>query len=595
MITKFNDFSLDLLLESAINESMLYFSPDMREFLADIDSPIARALEKIEGENVKHDVTFIDIDGAPGYITFNTMSNVLKKIVPDYIDTLTGLDKKHMTILDRVWKLDTENEDPSIGVYRAKSRNSLKIGRFINRLFPGVYKDKEVEEFVNKYKANLEYASERFIIVEGADIGKWYHKDTYKKESGHLGSSCMNRSPSSYFEIYMENPKQCRMLVLIEKDELIGRAIIWKIEHIKSLRTTDTTPEFEYFLDRQYTFSDSDVIKFKNYADEQGWAYKRERTHSAPLGVMFGGESYELEMKVKLDDGDFSEYPYLDTFKYLQGETLSNENQGSGEKVLNHTDGTWADSGRWSEYAEEYIDEDSAVYSDYLEDWIDGDDCIRIGLGSREDEYLPSDHDALRYDDIREEYVIEDDAVYSDYYDHYIYIEDMADCVTEIEADFTLVSDILSSEDSDVSYIDQDKSWFKFLNEQDNNWEDNYYMLKSLLVKEGHSGSSIPAKLAVSVYKTLDDEEMINLDLTEIDAYLLDVKIDMYESTRTDIISYNEELESEGLLVKIIAKTRELENQLSIPFDRRLTTTKQTEDLEAKVKERAKTVTYLTQ
>jgi len=154
-----------------------------------------------------------------------------------------------MPILDRVWELDVERSEPAVGVYGVKSRNSLKLGRFINRLFPNVYKDKEVEEFVNNYKAGLEKLSEHFELVEGADIGKWYHIDTYKKESGHLGSSCMNRAPSSYFEIYMENPKQCRMLILVEDNELVGRAILWKVEHITSLQRTQTPPEIlKYFF-----------------------------------------------------------------------------------------------------------------------------------------------------------------------------------------------------------------------------------------------------------------------------------------------------------------------------------------------------------
>jgi hypothetical protein len=32
-------------------------------------------------------------------------------------------------------------------------------------------------------------------------------------------------------------------------------------------------------MDRQYTSKDSDVIKFKNYAKDKGWAYKANNNH----------------------------------------------------------------------------------------------------------------------------------------------------------------------------------------------------------------------------------------------------------------------------------------------------------------------------
>jgi hypothetical protein len=41
-----------------------------------------------------------------------------------------------------------------------KSRNSLRIGRFINKVFPGKYNDKQIEEFVNKFKAAIEVQGE---------------------------------------------------------------------------------------------------------------------------------------------------------------------------------------------------------------------------------------------------------------------------------------------------------------------------------------------------------------------------------------------------------------------------------------------------
>ena len=74
------------------------------------------------------------------------------------------------------------------------------------------------------------------------------------------------------FKIYTENPDVCKMLILIEDDKLIGRALVWKLSSIK-IYGKDPVQD-SWFMDRQYTIKDSDVEKFRNYAKEKGWIYK---------------------------------------------------------------------------------------------------------------------------------------------------------------------------------------------------------------------------------------------------------------------------------------------------------------------------------
>src|SRR5690606_31262812 len=100
-----------------------------------------------------------------------------------------------------------------------KSRNPLKIGKFVNKVIPGRFKDTDIEAFVNKFKANLENTEERFELVEGDDIAYWYKSENYQKIQGQLGSSCMRNKGSEVFEIYTKNPEVCKMLILIEKGE----------------------------------------------------------------------------------------------------------------------------------------------------------------------------------------------------------------------------------------------------------------------------------------------------------------------------------------------------------------------------------------
>ena len=48
MISKYNSFLSELLLERAINESILYYSPDLRKIINKIDSDIDLDLRRSE-------------------------------------------------------------------------------------------------------------------------------------------------------------------------------------------------------------------------------------------------------------------------------------------------------------------------------------------------------------------------------------------------------------------------------------------------------------------------------------------------------------------------------------------------------------------
>ena len=64
--------------------------------------------------------------------------------------------------LNNIWRSHESGIEHD--VYK-KSRNSIKIGKLINKLFPGKYNDKQIEEFVNKFKSTLEQSGERFIGI----------------------------------------------------------------------------------------------------------------------------------------------------------------------------------------------------------------------------------------------------------------------------------------------------------------------------------------------------------------------------------------------------------------------------------------------
>lgn len=125
MISRYNNFQLDLLLEKIINETYIYFSPDLEKVLRKTKSDIGYDLLSISKTDIKPDVTFVNIDkGKEDYLSFttarnagNNLSKIWTHVKPDdwFTNVLDGGD------LDAIWGKRGDVND----VY-SKSRNSLK-------------------------------------------------------------------------------------------------------------------------------------------------------------------------------------------------------------------------------------------------------------------------------------------------------------------------------------------------------------------------------------------------------------------------------------------------------------------------------------
>jgi hypothetical protein len=195
-----------------------------------------------------------------------------------------------------------------------KSRQEINIGRAIRALLTSAGQtiiDKELEEFVNRFKSIIDKLNDKFSyfeLVSGDKIGHWYHYNNYYQRSGTLGSSCMSACPESYFDIYISNPGVCQLLILKSSEDtstIIGRALLWTIRDGKK------------FLDRIYSMKDSDVNLFQEYAKENGWYYKYHNNSSdSGRCVSPSGETVELDLTVDIEPGGYENYPYLDTLKH---------------------------------------------------------------------------------------------------------------------------------------------------------------------------------------------------------------------------------------------------------------------------------------
>ena len=236
------------------------------------------------------------------------------KIKQNYFD-LTDSDDKVSFIqnskLPDDWDMD---DDPSVPY--DMPRNELKVGRAIKYLFDiyGLKKptDKEVEEFVNVFKASKIDTNREFKLVSGDAIAKYYHEDKYYNMNGSLGGSCMSDEGKKMFKIYTKNDKKIKLLVFVDNDDKVhGRALVWKL---------DKYPDggSEYFMDRVYVNSDSDVLKFKKFAKEKGWMYKYKNNAYISDNVKFIFNDKVIYGESSLEvDGDFSKYPFIDTMCFL--------------------------------------------------------------------------------------------------------------------------------------------------------------------------------------------------------------------------------------------------------------------------------------
>ena len=588
MISKYNSFIEDLLLEKAINESFLYYSPNVRKALGRIKgNDIAIELLGSEGTDVKPDMTFIDL-GKEGYLSFITMRNAKPLINAKYPNTewAEKIDTQVMPDVqlysNELHDIDTAGNDGS-GVFN-KSRNEVGLGRFVNKLFPGKYNSKQIEEFINSFKASLEKAGEYFDLVEGDDIEFWYNSENYKEKSGTLGNSCMAQK-RNLFGIYTQNQDVCRMLILKEDDKILGRALVWKLNSLNIKKDED--PGF--FMDRQYTIKESDVQKFRNYAIEQGWAYKSYNNHHSFGTININGEDRNVLMTVKVKDKDYNRYPYMDTFRRydVSNGILYNDDdqdrENEGQYILEDTGGGYAEieGGVYSEWYDRRLDEDDAVWSDPLDDYLIRDRAVEVRRGySRRRGWYPEDYDDIFYDEDHDEYFHIDDGVYSEIENRTLYDETAVKVVTEIFGD----GDVPSSDDQymyegdrDITEIDTDWFWFDKISDKFSDWRDYRYISQKLLVVD-YKGDYIPKAFATEVYNIEPRDNAVDITgveyLTKADSLGLGYNIIESEKRIIDWFTYAEAIsEYTDILLerlpKLINRYSDVLNnkgQLQLPF-----------------------------
>lgn len=545
MISKYNSF----ILERAINESTLYVSPELLKRLRKIDSEISKDLIAQLGKDIKPDATFLDEGDKEGELTFVTMRNAIKKLSDIYGDDDFVKSLEQPTFSDtfaiNISKMLKDNEPG----FWTQSRNPIKIGRFIRQVFPGKYSDVDIEKFVNEFKSSDEKDLQKFIIAEGKDIETYYWHENYKEMAGDLGRSCMARK-KKYFDIYVQNPQVCRLLVLLEDGKVIGRSLIWKLEK------NNVDGNIEYFMDRQYTIEQSDVVKFTNYAKENGWAYKTYNNHHSYSNITYSGKEMNCDMVVKLVQKSFDSYPYMDTFKRFDpatGELFNDmeKDDHEGQYILDDTDGDYTEiaSGKWSDYYDMEIPEDEAVWSEAYGDWLPENRAIHIeSRRSRISGWFPEDDDNIYYSEWEDEYLHLDDCVYSEDKDEYLYKPNAVLGAYRINEEGGIETSWYHDEDDDCIEIDKTMRWYEILSEKDSDWK----KVKRMKLSIADRWSTVyreyyPKIFKVFLYKKWafqngkkDSEDKIYLSVR--DAKILGFEYDKEDMIKIDDFEYHKRL-----------------------------------------------------
>jgi hypothetical protein len=334
----------------------------------------------------------------------------------------------------RTWGINGMMGNNYHTLYRDKTkRTELNVGRFANKILTkfGYQVDPvKLNKFVDSFKALFDFKQDKasqIEIVEGEEIKKWYLEDNYYKPSYTLQNSCMRYSHcQKYLDIYVKN-SQVKLSILRppqDKNKIIGRALIWTLEN------------GETYLDRPYANNDEDVNLFKQWGRSKGWK----------VSVAYD------DLIVKLDSCNFSYYPYMDTFKYLDRKNCklhssSTEFDNANEDFINleDTGGSYreVESGIYSEYYGEYIyDRDSAVWAVDKDSWILSSDARYLEY---KNVYVHRDCDYIGYSKYDSNYYYDEDLVESEHLDSYLYDKDTLEAYTNSKKEDYLPKDYLTN------------------------------------------------------------------------------------------------------------------------------------------------------
>jgi len=388
------DYYIKTLL-GKLDEYTLYIDNDFINILKTIENPIANELIRLSGrDNENLDINYIDIDQkTPGIWFYKQDSKITNKIKE------LGNDD---SIDDQEYRNSISNQINPV---------SARIGRVIQKLLTltnGKYKPVDIEDFVNKFIAKQSKIQNTFEIYKGEDIIKGYRSkyfDKYASADSELFTSCMVDKRSEFFNIYTENSYASLLVCKNSNDMIIGRALLWDAKiGDKNIK----------ILDKIYSTKPSIRELFISYANKNKIPYRymqnNQKMENKWKFASKGKEFLWNNLSVDFNQCDLRDYPYIDTFQYIDkdagigyndnlklknyiqcvhidGEASTYNNVKIFVKIVDWDGevkdirGIWSDNTSFDYKFDNVlagITEDDEILSSY---WYDDDNSLRSGSG----------------------------------------------------------------------------------------------------------------------------------------------------------------------------------------------------------------------
>lgn len=408
-IKEFNNFLSELILEQ-INHGELPFrlSERLIKLLYNINHKISLKLLKDNMEDTSSKFTLVDYDDDDiDMFTFTNSTKILdfiklRKIDSGIsIDDINFFDKLIDDKYNKIWK---------------ENRSKIKIGRFINKLYPNTYVNagkpgEDIESFINEIKSERTKTLKNIKVVEDKDVIKYYYIGNYEKngQGSNLWNSCMSGKESQpYIGFYPHNNVKLVILMSSQGDVIRGRALLWDIDEINGEKVN------RKFMDRVYTIKQYDVQKFIDLAEKNQWLYKETQDMWNDTNIIDTKDgSSKIRSMVINNIKEYKAYPYMDTMKYfdISKGRLSNDSHLSYDVVLESSEGGYNSNDNkewvydvntdklrnineliWSDAEYKYLDPDISIFSMYSDEWASKEYAEKNWVFSkREDDWIPKD------------------------------------------------------------------------------------------------------------------------------------------------------------------------------------------------------------
>ena len=320
-------------------------------------------------------------------------------------------------------------------------------GAFLNKVFKNV-PGREVENFATFWKTFAVEKEFTFKVVEGEDLRKYYHQKYHHKCEGTLENSCMKYPKcQKYLDFYVDNGVKMLVMFFRDTEEVIGRALLWETTHKGSVG--------EKVMDRVYTIADEEYLNhFIKWADDNGYIHKTYQNWYSGLQFTNKNSENEFKIDIKLNKVYYEYFPYLDTFKFLDLDSMTISNYCSDHDDFERFKCLSSPNGGWENPNYLRLDDISREY-------CHSHDLVRVLIAHNNEIWTTSSN--CNYSNIYNRWILKAESSYLRDIEDYIYIDPLRNNQDLINSKITWINERKkeneSSENRRKSILDNLYDW----------------------------------------------------------------------------------------------------------------------------------------